>query len=159
VARKDISMSTDEVQAFLTSGSKVLQVATLGGDGAPHLAPMWFVMDQGKVVFRSFAKSQKIVNLARDPRVTVLAESGHTYATLQGVMIRGRARLETDPAYVLEIYGRLTARYPFAGDTPIPLEGEALEQAFGTFAAKNTAVIVEPDHVASWDHTKLSGAY
>jgi len=152
-------MTEDEVQEFLSSGAKVLQVASIGKDGMPHLAPMWFTMDDGRVVFRSFTKSQKIVNLARDPRITVLVETGDTYATLQGVMIKGRAELIADPSYVLEIYGRLAARYPFAGDTPVPLEADALEQAFGTFAPKNTAVIVEPTQITSWDHTKLDGTY
>ena len=152
-------MTEAEVQEYLGSGAKVLQVATIGKNGSPHLAPMWFVLDDGKVVFRSFTKSQKIVNLRRDPRLTVLVETGDTYATLQGVMIKGRATLVEDPVYVLELYGRLGARYPFVGDTPMELDGEALEQAFGRYAAKNTAVIVEPDTVTSWDHTKLGGSY
>ncbi len=74
-------------------------------------------------------------------------------------MIKGRARLVDDPAYVLELYGRLSARYPFSGDQPAELDPVALEQTFGRFAPKNTAVIVEPDKIISWDHTKLSGAY
>lgn len=159
MARKDITMSEAEVLDFLGSGARTLQVATIGKDGAPHVAPMWFVLDDDKIVFRSFTKSQKIVNLQRDPRLTVLVEAGGTYETLQGVMIKGHARLITDPAYVLEIYGRLGARYPFVGDTPVELDPEALEASFGRFAAKNTAVVVEPDHITSWDHTKLAGAY
>lgn len=152
-------MTDAEIVGFLSSGAKTLQVATIGRDGSPHLAPMWFVLDDGKVVFRSFTKSQKIVNLRRDPRLTVLVETGDTYETLRGVMIRGRATLVDDPEYVLEIYGRLGARYPFAGDEPVELDPEALEAAFGRFAPKNTAVIVEPDRVTSWDHTKLAGSY
>ena len=159
MARKDITMTDAEIQEFLGSGAKILQVATLGKDGGPHLAPMWFAMDDGKVVFRSFTKSQKIVNLNRDPRLSVLVETGDSYDQLRGVMIRGTANLVTDPAYVLDIYGRLAARYPMVGDEPVELDHEALEQAFGRFAPKNTAVIVEPDKVSSWDHTKLGGAY
>ena len=159
MARKDISMTEEEVQDFLTSGAKVLQVATIGKDGSPHLAPMWFVVDDGRIVFRSFTKSQKIVNVRRDPRLTVLVETGDTYETLRGVMIKGRARLVDDPDYVLEVYGRLGARYPFAGDQPVELSPDALEAAFGRFAPKNTAVIVEPEQVTSWDHRKLAGSY
>ena len=159
MARKDITMTATEIQDFLSAGRKVLQVATLGKDGAPHLAPMWFVMDEGKIVFRSFTKSQKIVNLNRDPRLSVLVESGDAYAELQGVMIRGTATLVTDPTYVLKIYGGLAARYPMVGNDPIELDDEALENAFGRFASKNTAVIVEPTSISSWDHTKLGGAY
>ncbi len=159
MARKDITMTATEIQDFLSAGRKVLQVATLGKDGAPHLAPMWFVMDEGRIVFRSFTKSQKIVNLNRDPRLSVLVESGDAYAELQGVMIRGTATLVTDPTYVLKIYGGLAARYPMVGSDPIELDDEALENAFGRFASKNTAVIVEPTSISSWDHTKLGGAY
>jgi PPOX class probable F420-dependent enzyme len=159
MARKDITMNETEVQEFLSSGAKVLQVATLGVHGSPHLAPMWFVMNDGKVVFRSFTKSQKIVNLMRDPRLTVLVEAGGGYAELQGVMIKGTAKLVTDPDYVLNVYGGLAARYPMTGDTPVDLDDQALEAAFGRFAPKNTAVIVEPTRVTSWDHTKLAGAY
>lgn len=159
MARKDITMNNAEVLAFLSEGARVLQLATLGRDGAPHQAPMWFTMDDGKIVFRSFTKSQKIVNLMRDPRLSVLVEAGDAYAQLQGVMIQGTATLVTDPEYVLRIYGALAARYPMVGDEPVEMDEQSLENAFGRFAPKNTAVIVEPTTVTTWDHTKLGGAY
>jgi PPOX class probable F420-dependent enzyme len=159
MARKDITMTDTEVLAFLSEGARVLQLATIGRDGAPHQAPMWFTLDNDKIVFRSFTKSQKIVNLMRDPRLSVLVEAGDAYAQLQGVMIQGTATLVTDPAYVLKIYGRLAARYPMVGDEPIEMDEPSLENAFGRFAPKNTAVIVEPKKTTSWDHTKLGGAY
>ena len=152
-------MTPEELTEFLSSGAKILQVATIGKDGSPHLAPMWFVLDDGKIVFRSFTKSQKIVNLKRDPRITVLVEEGDSNETLQGVMIKGTGRLIEDRDYVLELYGRVGARYPFAGDTPVELDPDALEAAFGRFAEKNTAVVVEPEKVTSWDHHKLGGSY
>jgi PPOX class probable F420-dependent enzyme len=159
MARKDITMNEAEVREFLSSGAKVLDVATLGKDGSPHLAPMWYVMDDDKVVFRSFSKSQKIVNLMRDPRLTVLVETGNAYANLQGVMIKGTAKLVTDPLYVMDVYRGLAARYPVVGDAPVDLDQADLEATFGRLAAKNTAVIVEPIKVTSWDHTKLGGGY
>ena len=158
MARKDITMTQDEVQQFLSSNT-VLEVATLGADGWPHLAPMWYVMDGDRVVFRSFTKSQKIVNLQRNPNLTVLVETGDDYSQLQGVMIKGTARLVVDPGYVLSIYGGLAAKYPMINDQPMELAPEALEAAFGRFAAKNTAVVVEPTRVITWDHTKLGGGY
>jgi len=159
MARKDITMTEAEMTAFLTEGARVLQLATLDKNGSPHQAPMWFTMDDGRIVFRSFTKSQKIVNLTRDPRLSVLVEAGDAYAELQGVMIQGSGKLVTDPGYVLEIYRRLAARYAMVGDTPVELDDEALDNAFGRFAPKNTAVIVEPTKVTTWDHTKLGGAY
>lgn len=159
MARKDITMTEAEISEFLSGGAKVLQLATIGWDGSPHQAPMWFTTIENHIVFRSFTKSQKIVNLMRDPRLSVLVEQGHSYAELQGVMIQGTAKLVTDPAYVLKIYGALAARYPMVGDEPIEMDAPSLESAFGRFAAKNTAVIVEPTKTTTWDHTKLDGAY
>jgi len=159
IARKDITMNDAEILAFLSEGARVLQLATIGRDGAPHQAPMWFTMDGGKIVFRSFTKSQKIVNLMRDPRLSVLVEAGDAYAQLQGVMIQGTATLVTDSAYVLSVYGALAARYPMVGDEPVEMDEQSLENAFGRFAPKNTAVVVEPTKVTTWDHTKLGGAY
>ena len=75
-------------------------------------------------------------------------------------MIQGEARLVDDTGYVLDLYGRLAARYAFAGTEPVPFpDRESLEAAFGRFAAKNTAVVVEPHRVSSWDHRKLAGTY
>jgi nitroimidazol reductase NimA-like FMN-containing flavoprotein (pyridoxamine 5'-phosphate oxidase superfamily) len=161
MARKDISFTPVELASFLDD-EMTLVVTTLGRGGRAHTVPMWYFVDEGKVVFRSFTKSQKIVNLQRDPRITALVERGIAYAELQGVMIQGTARLvdgAEDPAFVLESYRRLAARYPIVGPDPVDLGPEALEAAFGRFTPKNTAVIVEPDRVVSWDHTKLGGGY
>ena len=158
MARKDITMSPGDLRAFLEEG-RVVQVASLHRDGRPHLVPMWYVVDDGKVVFRSFTRSQKIVNLRRDPRLSVLVERGETYSELQGVMIEGRARLIDDPAYVLALYGKMAAKYAMVGPAPKVLFPEELAASFGRYAAKNTAVVVEPVRVTTWDHTKLGGAY
>lgn len=151
-------MTEEEVAAFLEE-QMTLQVATIGRDGFPHLAPMWFVVDDGRIVFRSFTKSQKIVNLQRNPQFTVLLEDGLAYAELRGLMIKARATLVTDRDYVLAMYGRLAARYPMIDGQTVELDADALEQAFGRFAEKNTAVIVEPVKTISWDHRKLGGRY
>ncbi len=151
-------MTPEEVQEFLVANT-VLQVATLGAKGWPHVAPMWYVMDGENVVFRSFTKSQKIVNLTRNPKLTVLVETGDEYSQLRGVMIKGTARLVADRDYVLSIYGELAAKYPMINDTKMEMDQAAREAAFGRFAAKNTAVVVEPSKVISWDHTKLGGGY
>ncbi len=151
-------MTPEEVRRFLAAGT-TLEVATLGPDGHPHLAPMWYVVEDDRIAFRSYTKSQKIVNLRRDPRLTVLLEEGLAYAELRGVMIKGTARLIDDPAVVLRLYGRLAAKYPMLGPELVELDGAALEATFGRFAAKNTVVVVEPTTVISWDHRKLGGSY
>ena len=161
MARRDISFTPEETSRFLEE-EKTLVVTTLGRRGRPHTVPMWYYLDDGVVTFRSFTKSQKIVNLRRDPRITVLVERGLAYAELQGVMIQGTARLvdgADDQNAVLESYRRLAARYPMVGPDPVDLDPDGLEAAFGRFAPKNTVVHVEPDRVVSWDHTKLGGEY
>ncbi|MDH3247394.1 MAG: pyridoxamine 5'-phosphate oxidase family protein [Acidimicrobiia bacterium] len=158
MARKDISLTDEELSEFLEAGH-TLHVASIDADGFPHLAPMWYVVRDGKITFRSFTKSQKIVNLRRNPKLSVLLESGETYDELKGVMIRGTATLVEDRATVLSIYGTIAAKYRMVGGRSAELDDEALEAAFGSYAEKNTAVFVEPLKVASWDHSKLGGAY
>lgn len=158
MVRKDISLSETELAEFLESGH-TLQVASIDADGYPHLAPMWYVVKDGKITFRSFTKSQKILNLKRNPKLSVLLESGETYDELKGVMIRGTATLIDDRATVLATYGAIAAKYRMIGGQSVELDGAALEAAFGSYAEKNTAVVVEPVKVASWDHAKLGGAY
>jgi len=158
MARKDITMTPEEIHEFLSNGH-TLQVATIGIDGFSHLAPMWYRFEEGKIVFRSFTKSQKIVNLIRNPKITVLVEDGRSYDKLRGVMIRGTATLITDRDYVLGLYGRVSSDYEMVAGVRRDFNDEEVEAMFGRIAEKNTAVVVEPIKVTSWDHRKLDGAY
>jgi PPOX class probable F420-dependent enzyme len=150
--RDAIRMTEDEMWKFIGE-RKSLQVATLGRDGAPHLTTLWFAIVDGEIVFETFTKSQKIVNLKRDPRIAVLVESGTEYSELRGVSINGRAELHSDPEvvhpYALAVMRRNQPEIPVA----------ALEQAARQLATKRTAVIVKPERIISWDHRKLGGTY
>ncbi|MDG1877420.1 MAG: pyridoxamine 5'-phosphate oxidase family protein [Acidimicrobiales bacterium] len=147
--RRDvIRMSDDELIDFLAA-QKSLQVGTLGHDGSIHLSTLWFAIVDGKIVFETYTKSQKIVNLQRDPRITVLAEDGFVYEQLRGVMMKGTATLVDEPSAVHPLALEVLAR----NQPEIPLE--LLEQAAEHMASKRTAVIVEPIKTISWDHTKL----
>ena len=160
MARKDISMTEAELPEFLSEGQKSLQVASNDPDGYPHLVPMWFVVEDGKIVFRSFSKSQKIMNLRRDPNLTVLVEEGTAYTELQGVMVKGEANLVDNADYCLDLYVALANRYAFfAGVEPGATPEEEVREYFAGFAVKQTAVIVEPVEVVSWDYRKLNGGY
>src|SRR5690348_17079894 len=103
-------MSDEEVAAFLAERRK-LHVATLNRDGSAHLMPMYFLVVDGAVTFWTYTASQKIANLRRDPRVTVMAEDGEAYFDLRGVQIVGRARLTDDPALVVPFGELLYERY------------------------------------------------
>lgn len=146
ISKRDrITMSESEVAAFL-AGARTLNVATLSQDGAIHLVAMWFVMHGTSPVFWTYGKSQKVRNLTRDPRLSVLAEDGDTYDDLRGVQITGTAEVVADPDRVLRIGAELTAKY--AGRE----HGGDLVRA----AAKRVAVIVHPARTVSWDHRKLA---
>ncbi|MGY8803469.1 MAG: pyridoxamine 5'-phosphate oxidase family protein, partial [bacterium] len=82
----------DEIWKFIES-QKTIQVATINKDGTPHVMPLWFAIDDGRVVLETFTKSQKVVNLERDARISVLFEDGDEYNDLKGVSIRGTAQL------------------------------------------------------------------
>ncbi|HEY4607747.1 MAG TPA: pyridoxamine 5'-phosphate oxidase family protein [Ilumatobacteraceae bacterium] len=151
--RSQITMTDEEVQAYLEN-ERVLNVATIGPTGHPHLVAMWFAMVGGNAVFWTFGKSQKVVNLRRDPKMSGLVESGDSYDELRGVELRGRGMVIEDYDNVLEIGKAVGVKYngPSAlGDAALPfLEAQA---------TKRVGVVFEIDHVVSWDHTKLGGAY
>ena len=143
-------MTDEEVAAFLAERRK-LHVATIDRDGAPHLVPMYFLVVEGTVKFWTYTASQKVVNLRRDPRITVMAEDGEAYFDLRGVQIAGRARLTSDVSLVTAFGERLYERY-FG---PLDENGRAY---VARSAARRTVVTVEPLRVVSWDHRKLTGA-
>src|SRR4051812_28890536 len=93
--RSQIAMTDDEIAAYLES-ERVLNVATIGPTGHPHLVAMWYAMFDGQPAFWTFGKSQKILNLRRDPKMTGLVESGDSYDQLRGVELRGRGIVVED---------------------------------------------------------------
>ena len=94
--RDQIKMTDAEIEAFLDAG-RDLQVASINADGTPHLVTMWYVVRDGDVAFWTYGKSQKVVNLKRDPRLTVLVATGDVYEELRGVSIAGTAEIIEDP--------------------------------------------------------------
>jgi PPOX class probable F420-dependent enzyme len=150
--REQIRMSADEVGAFLAE-ARTLQVASSNADGTIHLVAMWFALLDGRVAFWTYAKSQKVVNLRRNPNITVMAEDGDTYENLRGVSMIGRATIVEDPEHVLR-YGVLVFEKHWG-----PAADEAVRAGISQQASKRVVVVVEPDRVISWDHRKLGGAY
>jgi PPOX class probable F420-dependent enzyme len=150
--RDQIQMTPEEIDAYLDE-QKTLQVASIDRDGMPHLVAMWFLVWDGKVVFWTYGKSQKVLNLRRDPRLTVMVESGDTYEQLRGVMIKGHARIVEDRDEVIRFGEAVYERYWG------PIEHDVVREGVKTMGAKRVLIIVEPDKVVSWDHRKLGGAY
>jgi len=151
--RAQISMTADEVQSYLAS-QRILNVATIGPSGHPHLVAMWYAWVDDHLSFWTFAKSQKIRNLHRDPKMTGLVESGEGYNELQGVELIGRGRLIDDYEQVLAIGKAVAVRYN--GEAAI---SDAALPFVEAQARKRMGVVFEIDSFVSWDHTKLGGAY
>jgi PPOX class probable F420-dependent enzyme len=152
--RAEITLSENE-QRELLDAERVVVVATHGLRGWPHLMPMWYVVREGRIWVWTYAKSQKVRNLERDARATLLVETGHEYSELRGVQIEADAILHRDVDVVFEFAKELTVRYAEGIES---VEGDAAE-ALKAQAPKRVAIEFEPRHVATWDHRKLGGTY
>ena len=151
--RRDlIRMTDEEVDAFLR-GRNTMNIATHGPDGRIHLVAMWYGFVDGKPAFETYAKSQKVLNLQRNPQLTALVETGEEYDQLKGVELVGEGRITDDPDVVMECARSVVDRY-FGVE-----RAEDLDAVAAGLAQKRVAIIIETDKVVSWDHTKLAGGY
>jgi PPOX class probable F420-dependent enzyme len=150
--RNEIEMTAEELRAFLAE-QMVMQCATAGPRGLPHMVPLWFVTEGTHLLGWTYAKSQKARNLERDPRATIGLEDGVRYHELRGVMFECDVRLERDPARVEEHGLRLFHRYAEGGLTP------EIREMVAKQAQKRIGLRFVPTRVVSWDHRKLGGAY
>jgi PPOX class probable F420-dependent enzyme len=146
---------TEEEQRELIESGRIVVVSSLGPRGWPHVMPLWYVPREGEVWVWTYAKSQKVRNLERDPRATLLIETGTEYSELRGVQIEAEAELIRDTDRVVEFAKELTIRYSegissVEGDAAAGLEAQA---------PKRVAIHFHPRRVATWDHRKLGGTY
>lgn len=86
-ARASIALTPEETAGLLAAG-RILLLCTIGPDGLPDPIPMWYAVDEaGALVMTTYRKSQKVVNLRRDPRAVGVVEDGTAYLELRGVQI------------------------------------------------------------------------
>jgi hypothetical protein len=163
--RNEIEMTDDEVRAFLAE-QMVMQCATSGPRGLPHMVPLWFVAEMTphpaqaaeppasglELVGWTYAKSQKARNLERDARATIGLEDGVRYEELRGVMFECDVLLDRDADHVEGVGLRLFERY--AGELTPELREMVAQQA-----PKRIGLRFVPTRVVSWDHRKLGGGY
>ncbi len=146
-------MSDAELERFLDE-ERVLTCATLGPNGRPHLMPLWYARDGLTLLAWTFAKSQKVRNLEREPRATLQIEAGRDrYGELRGAMLECDVAIERGPEKVADVGLRLLARY--AGGEPAPEAPEHVRQQ----ARKRVVLRFTPTRIVSWDHRKLGGTY
>jgi PPOX class probable F420-dependent enzyme len=155
VSRRDEIVLTDAELRELLERERVAVVSSIGPRGWPHSMPLWYVPRDGEVWIWTYAKSQKVRNLERDPRATVLVETGHEYGELRGAMIEAEAELHREFATVFSFAEELTLRY---AEGMASVEGDA-KAALEAQAPKRVAIRFRPLRTASWDHRKLGGRY
>jgi hypothetical protein len=115
--------------------------------------PLWYVLRSDEPWAWTYAKSQKVRNLERDPRCTLLLEDGEAYGELRGVMVQAECELVRDLDAVTQIGADLAARYGgegLAGDVGDAMRRQAAKRIGMRFVARTTV---------SWDHRKLGGIY
>lgn len=142
-------MSEPEVLAFLDEERTVV-CATVGPHGWPHLMPLWYVVRDGEVWAWTYAKSQKVRNLERDPRATLQVEAGETYDQLRGVMLECEVTVDHDTDVVRALGEELFQRYA----------GDPASEMVAAQAPKRVALRFAERRRATWDHRKLAaGVY
>lgn len=149
-------MSDEELRSFLDE-QRILQVATIGPRGRPHLVPLWYVVgDAPELRGWTYAASQKAKNLERDPRATLSIDDGVAYEELRGAMMECDVELERDPERVVR-YGLALFRRYVGGerDELAPGVHEMVEKQ----APKRVGLRFVPTRTVTWDHRKLNGAY
>jgi PPOX class probable F420-dependent enzyme len=154
-SRRDQIKLTPEEQAELIESERVVVVASHGPRGWPHVMPLWYVPRDGAIWIWTYAKSQKVKNLERDPRATLLIETGVSYQELRGVQIEAEAEIIRDSEPIVEYAKEMTIRYSEGIEK---VEGDS-EAALIAQAPKRVAIHFRPRRVASWDHRKLGGTY
>jgi hypothetical protein len=150
--RDQIAMSDAEVGAFLEE-QRVVVCATNSTSGWPHLMPLWYVLREGELWAWTYASSQKVRNLERDDRATLVLEAGEEYQELRGVMLETRGVIHRELDVVAGTGAEVFRRY---GGTSL---GDEAMAAVRAQAAKRVALQFVAERVASWDHRKLGGVY
>ena len=149
--RDKIKMSEEELSSFLKKQIS-LQIGTINKDGSPHLTTMWYFYDGENFIFHTYTKSQKIINLKRDSRITLLTEAGNQYSDLQGIIVYGNAEIINGKDSLEEVI-----RYmEMVGEKYIKdEEGSQYIEGMKLQAPKRSVVVVKPSKFISWDHTKI----
>lgn len=154
--REQIQLTDPEIKDFLQSSRTIILVSN-GKNGFPHPMPMWYLQDEeGRILMTTFRKSQKILNLKRDPRVALLVESGDVYTELKSVLIRAEAEIIDDLETTIDTMFKLSVH---RGEASLDQE-EAMKNGLRNGVGKKRVVMrFKPLSIVSWDHKKLAGVY
>lgn len=153
--RELIQLDAAEIRDFVDH-SRTLIIVSNGRDGFPHPMPMWFYMDpEGNYYCTTFRKSQKVLNFDRDPRATLLVESGEEYAELKSVLTYARCQIIDDFNTVCDTLVKINTKGAEVSEEQVA----QLLAAVAKTAEKRVVLKFVPERVISWDHAKLGGSY
>ena len=145
--RRAIRMTPEEVDAFLAE-RRAMTMCSIAADGSIHAIAMWYGFLDGCIAVETKAKSQKVQNLRRDPRLTVLFEDGDYYEELRGVELVGRAEIIDDPDRLWTVGVSVFERY-------YGTYSDEVKPFLETMLHKRVAVKLNVERTVSWDHRKL----
>ena len=147
-----IKMTPEEADEFIR-GWHTMNCATMKGDGTIHLVAMWYAFLEGAPAFETKAKSQKVLNLRRDPRITCLIEEGDTYDQLRGVELVGTGEIVEEHDRIFEIGVSIVERQSNGRPFERTPEGIAMVE---NLIRKRVGIKIHVDKIVSWDHRKLN---
>lgn len=98
-----------DVLAFLTEGTRTGKLGFVAADGRPLVAPVWFLVEDGDLVFNTGAGTAKGRAVARDPRVVLCVDS--EVPPYGFVQVQGTATTGEDPAELVRTATEIAARY------------------------------------------------
>jgi PPOX class probable F420-dependent enzyme len=148
--RSKIRMTDEEIDEFLHQ-KHTMSLASINADGSIHLVAMWYGFIDGAIGFETKAKSQKVQNLRRDDRLTVLVEDGLKYEELRGVELAGRGEVIEDPEQLFRLGVSVFERYqgPYTPE---------MKPYVDAMLNKRVLVTLRPERVVSWDHRKIASS-
>jgi nitroimidazol reductase NimA-like FMN-containing flavoprotein (pyridoxamine 5'-phosphate oxidase superfamily) len=139
-------MTDQEVKAFLDSKPGWIILSTIGPHGYPHSVPIGYFRLGEDIYLGCRAGTQKLKNIERNPKVSLVLESGSSRRDIKGVMIQGRAMVYTDPENLLRL-SREAARLRGVAEANLPQ----------TPRPGAAYIRVEPKRVISWDYGREAG--
>ncbi len=146
--RAQIKMTDEEIHTFLHE-RRTMSMATIGPGDRIQVVAMWYGFVDGMIGFETKAKSQKVQNLRRDKRLTVMVEDGDTYDELRGVELSGWGEVIDDPDQLFQLGVSVFERYQGVAYS------EEMKPYVDAMLHKRVLVKLHTDKVVSWDHHKL----
>ncbi len=152
--REIITMTPEEIRTYLASRTRII-VVTNGFNGLPHPIPMNYGLDaEGRILVTTFRKSQKVKNLERDPRATLLIESGENYTQLKSVIAYADAEIIYDPELIASCMQMIRA-----DDVLKESLSASMSAQVQASLSKRAVVRFTPFRYVSWDHSRLGEFY